>query len=96
MGNKVYVGNINYDTTEDSLRELFTEYGEVQSVRIITDRFTGFSKGFAFVEMPDANEAKEAIENLNETEIAGRLVTVNEARPRSDRPRRGSGRRDRW
>jgi RNA recognition motif-containing protein len=92
----IYVGNLSYDATEESLRQAFAEYGEVSSVKIITDRETGRSRGFAFVEMPDADAAKEAIENLNETEIAGRSVTVNEARPRSDRPRRGGGRRDRW
>lgn len=92
----IYVGNLSYDATEEGLRQAFAEYGEVSSVKIITDRETGRSRGFAFVEMPDANEAKEAIENLNETEIAGRSVTVNEARPRSDRPRRGGGGRDRW
>ena len=86
MGNKVYVGNINYDTSEDSLREMFTEFGEVSSVRIITDRFTGFSKGFAFVEMATDEEASSAITGLDGKEVDGRNIRVSEARskPRQD------------
>ena len=80
MGNKVYVGNINYDTSEDSLREMFTEFGEVSSVRIITDRFTGFSKGFAFVEMSTDEDASSAITGLDGKEIDGRNIRVSEAR----------------
>ncbi|MHC4405045.1 MAG: RNA recognition motif domain-containing protein [Planctomycetota bacterium] len=87
----IYVGNLSYDATEDNIREAFAEYGEVSSVKIITDRETGRSRGFAFVEMPDSNQAKEAIEGVNLKDIAGRRVTVNEARPRPDRPRRGGG-----
>jgi RNA recognition motif-containing protein len=95
----IYVGNLSYDATEDDIRQAFAEYGEVSSVNIITDRETGRPRGFAFVEMPDGEQAKQAIENVNLTDIAGRRVTVNEARPRSDRPRRGGGgggRRGRW
>ncbi len=96
----IYVGNLSYEATEGELQDAFAQYGEVTSVNIIQDRETGRSRGFAFVEMPNDAEAKEAIENLNLAEIAGRRVTVNEARPKADRPRRGGGggggRRDRW
>jgi RNA recognition motif-containing protein len=92
----IYVGNLSYDATEEDIRQAFVEYGEVSSVNIIKDRETGRSRGFAFVEMPDSQEAKEAIKAINLTELAGRRVTVNEARPRSDRPRRGGGGRGRW
>ena len=88
----IYVGNLSYDATESDLREAFEQYGEVSEVHIIMDRDTGRPRGFAFVEMPDGKAAKDAIENLNLAEIAGRKVTVNEARPREDRPRDG-GRR---
>ena len=92
----IYVGNLSFDATEEDIRQAFAQYGEVTSVNIITNRETGRSRGFAFVEMPDGGEAKAAIENVNLTDIAGRRVTVNEARPRSDRPRRdGGGRRGR-
>lgn len=93
----IYVGNLSYDATEEDIQQAFAPFGEVASVNIIKDRETGRSRGFAFVEMPDSDEAKEAIEKVNLTEIAGRSVTVNEARPKSDRPRRGGGgRRGRW
>jgi cold-inducible RNA-binding protein len=88
---KIYVGNLSYDATEDKLREAFSQYGEVSDVTIITDRETGRPRGFAFVEMPDAAQAKSAIEGLNDKEIAGRSVSVNEARPRSEPPHRGGG-----
>jgi len=91
----IYVGNLSFSATEEELREAFAQHGEVNSVNIIKDRETGRSRGFAFVEMPDNNQAKEAIENVNLAEIAGRRVTVNEARPKSDRPRKG-GQRKRW
>ena len=87
----IYVGNLSIDATEEALRQAFAEYGEVSSVNIITDRETGQPRGFGFVEMPDDAQAKGAIDNLNETEIAGRSVTVNEARPKRDRPRGGGG-----
>ena len=87
----IYVGNLSFDATEEDLRQAFAEHGEVSSVNIITDRETGRPRGFAFVEMPDGEQAKEAIEKVNLTEIAGRSVSVNEARPKRDRPRRGGG-----
>jgi len=87
----IYVGNLSFNATEEDIRQAFAEYGEVSSVNIIQDRETGRSRGFAFVEMPDSDQAKEAIEKVNLTEIDGRSVTVNEARPKSDRPRRGGG-----
>lgn len=87
----IYVGNLSFDATEDDIQQAFAEHGEVSSVNIIKDRETGRSRGFGFVEMPDGAQAKEAIEKVNLTEIAGRSVTVNEAKPRDDRPRRGGG-----
>ncbi len=87
----IYVGNLSYNATEDDLRQAFSQFGDVSSVSVIKDRETGRPRGFAFVEMPDSNQAAEAIENINNTEIAGRNVTVNEARPREDRG--GGGRR---
>jgi cold-inducible RNA-binding protein len=87
----IYVGNLSYNASEADIREAFEQYGEVSVVNIIMDRETGRSRGFAFVEMPDGRAAKEAIDNLNLAEIAGRKVTVNEARPREERPRGGGG-----
>lgn len=87
----IFVGNLSYDATEDDLRDAFAQYGEVSSVNIITDRDTGRPRGFAFVEMQDDSAAQTAIENLNQTEIRGRAVNVNVARPKADRPRRGGG-----
>ncbi len=78
----IYVGNIPYRLGEEDLREIFEEYGTVESVKIITDKFSGRSKGFGFIEMPDAEEAKKAIEELNEAEVDGRNLRVNEAKPR--------------
>ena len=82
----IYVGNLAYRTNEDELRQLFSQYGEVSSVKVTTDRDTGQSKGFGFVEMPNQSEAEAAINNLNETDLGGRNLRVNEARPRTDRP----------
>ena len=84
----IYVGNVKYERAESQLKEMFSAYGEVASARIITDKETGRSKGFGFVEMPNDNEAKSAIEATNEKEIGGRTLKVNEARPREERPRR--------
>ena len=81
----IYVGNLSYEATEDDIRTAFEQYGQVSSVNIIQDRETGRSRGFAFVEMSDGTEAKQAIEKLDLTDIAGRRVTVNEARPRQER-----------
>jgi RNA recognition motif-containing protein len=88
---QIYVGNLAYGATEDDLRQKFSEFGQVSAVNVITDRQTGRPRGFAFVEMPNAAEAKQAIETLNLQEIAGRAVTVNEARPKPDRPNKGGG-----
>lgn len=87
----IYVGNLSFDATEEDIRQAFAAYGDVESVNIIKDRETGRSRGFAFVEMPDSEQAKEAIDKVNLAEIAGRAVSVNEARPKTDRPRRGGG-----
>ena len=91
----LYVGNLSKQATEDELQQAFSEYGQVSEVKIIRDRDTGASRGFGFVEMPNGREAKEAIDKLNLTEIAGRSITVSEARPRTDR-RRGHGGPRRW
>jgi RNA recognition motif-containing protein len=85
----IYVGNLAFTAGDDDLRSAFEQFGEVTSVNIIMDRETGRSRGFAFVEMADGENAKEAIENLNGASIAGRNVTVNEARPKA--PRGGGG-----
>jgi RNA recognition motif-containing protein len=84
----IYVGNLPWSTTEDELRGLFESHGRVDAARIITDRETGRSRGFGFVEMPDDGEAQAAIEALNNYELDGRRLTVNESRPRSERPPR--------
>ena len=91
MGSKLYVGNLPFNTTEQSLNELFADHGAVTSARIITDRETGRSKGFGFVEMSSADEAQGAIENLNGQEFQGRKLVVNEARPQEPRAPRGNG-----
>jgi len=87
----IFVGNLAYQATENDIRQAFEQYGEVTSVKVITDRETGRSRGFGFVEMPNAEEAKNAITNLEGAEVAGRRVTVNEARPREDRRGGGGG-----
>ena len=81
----IYCGNIAYTTTEDDLRDLFSTHGEVSAVRVITDRDTGRSKGFGFVEMVDDGEAKQAIEALDGKDFMGRDIRINEARPREPR-----------
>ncbi|RHJ90344.1 RNA recognition motif domain-containing protein [Parabacteroides bouchesdurhonensis] len=78
----IYIGNLNYRVREDDLKQVMEEYGVVDSVKIIKDRETGKSKGFAFVEMPDDDAAKKAIDELNEAEFEGRQMVVKEARPR--------------
>ena len=85
---KLYVGNLPYSVTEDDLKETFSEFGDLGEVTVITDKFSGQSKGFGFVEMPDNSEADAAIKALNETNYKGRNIKVNEARPRGDRPQR--------
>src|ERR1700752_729272 len=87
----LYVGNLPHSTTEPDLRNLFSSYGQVDNISIITDRETGRSRGFAFVEMTDSGEAEKAIAALNGTELGGRALKVNEARPKTDRPRAGQG-----
>lgn len=94
MGNKLYVGNLPFSATDDSLREMFRQAGQVESARIITDRDTGRSKGFGFVEMSTEQEASEAINKFNGTELDGRSLTVNEARPMAPRDGGGRGPRD--
>ena len=94
MGSKIYVGGLPYSATEQELSDLFAAHGTVQSARIITDKFTGKSRGFGFVEMSTDDEAKAAITALNATQMGGRTLTVNEARPQE--PRSGGGQRDRW
>jgi RNA recognition motif-containing protein len=89
----IYVSNLAYNATDDDLRQIFESYGEVDTIRIITDRDTGQSRGFGFVEMPDSAAAKAAIQGLQDKELGGRTLTVNEARPRE--PRRESS-RSRW
>ena len=92
MGKKLYVGNLKYSVDDAELQEMFSEFGAVDSARVITDRDTGRSKGFGFVEMADEGEADAAINALNGKDVQGRALTVNEARPREDRgPRRGGG-----
>lgn len=84
----IYIGNLAYSITEDDLRQAFSEYGEVSSVNLITDKFSGQSKGFGFIEMPDNSQADAAIKGLNGKLLNGRAVKVNQAKPRGDRPQR--------
>jgi cold-inducible RNA-binding protein len=90
LSKKIYVGNLSYNATEEQVSELFEEYGEVESIAMITDRDTGRFRGFCFIEMEDS-AANAAINALNETELDGRSLRVNEARPREDRSRGGGG-----
>ena len=96
MAKKLYVGNLSYMTTDAALSELFGAIGEVLSVNLITDRMTGRSKGFAFVEMAEHTAALEAINQLNGREVDGRSIKVAEARPKRDDQGGGSRRRSRW
>jgi RNA recognition motif-containing protein len=88
---RIYVGNLPYSVTDEELRDTFGEFGELVSAEVVTDRFSGQSKGFGFVEMPNNSEADQAIKALNDQPLKGRKLTVNEARPRADRNRRGGG-----
>jgi RNA recognition motif-containing protein len=88
----LYVGNLPHSTTETELRNLFEAHGAVEKVSIVTDRETGRARGFAFVEMTDAGEAEKAIAALNGSELGGRALKINEAKPKTDRPGGGGGR----
>jgi cold-inducible RNA-binding protein len=100
MTQKVYVGNLSYNTTEGTLRTLFAEYGEIESVNLITDRDTGRPKGFAFVEMATDQDAQAAISALNGKSMDDREIKVDKAKPQADRDRRDArprgGRQPRW
>lgn len=87
----IYVGNLAYSVTQDELRDAFGAYGEVESANLIMDKFTGESKGFGFVEMPNNSEADAAIKALNEQPMKGRPIRVNQAKPRAERGRNGGG-----
>jgi len=109
MGSKIYVGGLPYATTDAQLQEIFSVHGAVESARVITDKFTGRSRGFGFVEMASSEDAQKAIQALNGTDLDGRNLTVNEARPQEKRSggfgdrgggggerRGGGGGRNRW
>jgi cold-inducible RNA-binding protein len=106
MSSKIYVGGLPYATTDAQLQDLFSTHGQVESARVITDKFTGRSRGFGFVEMVSSDEAQKAIQALNGTDFEGRNLTVNEARPQERRAggfgdrggerRGGGGGRNRW
>jgi len=87
----LYVGNLPHSTTEAELRQVFETHGAVDKITVVTDRETGRSRGFAFVEMTDAAEADKAIAALNGTDLGGRPLTINEAKPKTDRPKGGGG-----
>jgi cold-inducible RNA-binding protein len=91
MGNKIYVGNLPFSATSESLNEMFSKFGTVDSAKIVMDRDTGRSKGFGFVEMSSGDEAAAAIEKLNGSDMGGRSLVVNEARPMEPREHRGGG-----
>ena len=91
MATKLYVGNLSFDTTENDLRRLFEPFGTVASCNLIMDKMTDKSRGFAFVELSSPAEAAKAIAEMNGKEVGGRALTVNEAKPREDRPRGGGG-----
>jgi RNA recognition motif-containing protein len=88
---KLFIGNIAYATSEETLREFFEEFGPLRSVKIATDRETGRSRGFGFIEIDDDAQARAAIESRNGQSLDGKQLVVNEARPREDRPRQGGG-----
>jgi RNA recognition motif-containing protein len=96
MGRKIYVGNLPYSITEESLESTFAPHGTVESVKLVTDRDTGRSKGFGFIEMSSDSEAGAAISALNGSSIDGRPIVVNEARPQAKKPGGGQGNRGRW
>jgi len=88
----IYVGNLSQQVAEDDLREAFESFGQVTAIKIIKDKYTSESKGFGFVEMPAKQEAESAMEDLNGTDLKGKTITVNEAKPRSDNRHSGGGR----
>jgi RNA recognition motif-containing protein len=91
MGNKLYVGGLPYSVTDGRLQEIFTDHGTVESARVVSDKFTGQSRGFGFVEMSSGSEAQKAIDALNGTQLDGRTLTVNEAKPMAPRSNDGGG-----
>ena len=91
MATKLYVGNLSFETSEGDLRQLFAPFGAVSSCNLIMDKMTGKSRGFAFVELSSPAEATKAIAEMNGKDVGGRALTVNEAKPREDRPRGGGG-----
>ena len=91
MSSKIYVGGLPYSTTDDQLQEIFSAHGAVESARVITDKFSGRSRGFGFVEMSSSDEAQKAIQALNGSDLGGRPLTVNEARPQERRSGGGFG-----
>ena len=93
MSTKLYVGNLPYSCDDQTLQNTFSQFGKVESARVITDRASGRSKGFGFVEMSDTESANKAIEELNGRDFMGRNLSVSEARPQEDRPRSGGGNR---
>ena len=94
MGTKLYVGGLPYSVDEGRLQEIFSAHGSVESSKVISDKFTGQSRGFGFVEMSSGSEAKKAIDSLNGTQLDGRTLTVNEAKPMERRDNGGGGNRD--
>ncbi len=84
----IYVGNLSYEITDDEVRDIFSPHGEISSLSIIKDKYSGQSKGFGFVEMPNQAEAEEAIKALNESDLKGRNIKVNQAKPKEERPKR--------
>jgi RNA recognition motif-containing protein len=97
MTQKVYIGNLSYETTEETLRTLFAEYGQIESVDLVTDRYTGRSRGFAFVEMSTEQAAQQAMSGLNGKQVDDREIKVDKANPKPARDRRGNDRgRSRW
>ena len=95
MASNLYIGNLSYETTEETLRTLFAEYGEIESVKLITDRYTGRSRGFAFVEMSTEQAAQEAMSGLNGKQVDEREIKVDKAKPKRDRRESDWG-RPRW
>ncbi len=92
----IYVGNLAYEVTDEDLEAAFAEYGQIESARVIKDRYSGRSRGFGFVEMSSNSEAETAIQAMNGKDLKGRALTVNEARPREDDGGRGGGTERRW